>query len=365
MGMFTQGFSSRNNTPSVDTSVQPTLESMMSIVQESYEMAYAMEAGLYIGDTMIEAQVMEGAALEPLMEGFVGGVFTKMKELWMKIWKKVKSWFTAIINKFKAMTLSGEKFIAEFGDTLRKKPKAGFKYTGHRWSFDAFYKAIDEIANKINDSNDSIFGAFGEVVKKASEGGSFSSVPDKKELDKMVEKGIKESFKPYGSSFSTSTEKLSKVAKGEKGSVEIENFSAIPVDTMIDVVKNGKSEIARINRDMSESDQGFQEIIDGIDEANSKLSSESKRDDNMSEKDYNELLGKATGFLSSASSGMQQVKSTANSLHGLKAKLYEQYYKECQSVLKKFLSYKATKESADYDVPEGSESVFEAAMRFI
>lgn len=360
-----------NNSPEIDHDVQPTFESMMSIIQESREASYTMEAGLFIGDTIIDAQVMEGAALEPLLEGFVGNVFTKMKEMWMKVWKKVKSWYQAIINKFKAMTLSGEKFVSEFGDTLRKKSKVGFKYSGYKWDFAKFENEIESVQERFQKEFSNLLGDFTNLASdaKTAEKWATDAKVDAKTISKDLEKAVTNGLGSLGKNLSEASEKLTKIAHGgDKGEqTEIENFAHVSVESLLEVVKTGKNTIASLDRDRKELDADFQEVINAINEASNSVSSSQQRAEGQSEKEYNDGIGKITAAMSAASSAMEKIRSYGNGFSALRSKLFEQHYKESQAILKKFLSYKAkpVKESAEFDTPEGAESVFEAAMNLV
>lgn len=100
---------------SVDTSVAPTMESIVEMNAELSEGVYRLNSSLYIADLLSE-QSGDVSLMEASLEDF----WEKTKKRFKEIWEKIKGFFRNLLNKMTAMFQTSENFIKKYEKVITK-----------------------------------------------------------------------------------------------------------------------------------------------------------------------------------------------------------------------------------------------------
>lgn len=362
--------------------MDPSLAGLQSAIVESAEASFQLMGGMLISDVIMESQiVIESASPEVVMEGFAGGVLDKLKALWQKLWSKVKGWFNAVIRRIQLIFASGEKLVSQFGDEIKKKSSVGFKYTGYKYDINAGDAAADALIAGLEVGYNDTFKLGVNILNSGTEDqiknsyDNFASKTKDKDAGSLVEDIVK--AKGGADSLSEAHENIIKKYRSDSDTTDdIENFSANSVETMLKVVKEGKTTVAKIKRAASDMNDKFSKVISKIEEASKKAASAaSKVEDNDSEdtrKSKTETGTKMTAYFTKAINALKEIVTSMTSTYGVKVKMNEEAAKTFQAVLKKFVTWKpkkatsesSTEEDEDEDMTD-EDGVLESAMGWL
>lgn len=362
--------------------MDPSLAGLQSAIVESAEASFQLMGGMLISDVIMESQiVIESASPEVVMEGFAGGVLDKLKALWQKLWSKVKGWFNAVIRRIQLIFASGEKLVNQFGDEIKKKSSVGFKYTGYKYDINAGDAAADALIAGLEVGYNDTFKLGVNILNSGTEDqiknsyDNFASKTKDKDAGSLVEDIVK--AKGGADSLSEAHENIIKKYRSDSDTTDdIENFSANSVESMLKVVKEGKTTVAKIKRAASDMNDKFSKVISKIEEASKKAASAaSKVEDNDSEdirKSKTETGTKMTAYFTKAINALKEIVTSMTSTYGVKVKMNEEAAKTFQAVLKKFVTWKPkkatsesyTEEDEDEDMTD-EDGVLESAMGWL
>lgn len=359
--------------------VEGTSTGIQNIIMEAAEASYTFEASLYISDIIASQRVCEGASIESVLEGFAGTAIAKLKALWEKLWSKVKGWFNAVIKRVQLLFQSGSKLVDTFGKELREKSTVGFKYKGYKYDLDKGAKEADTLIAALETSYRDTFKIASDISRANSADVVANSwtASGSKELD--TDEVIKTAAgKIEGAvSISEANEKIVKAYRGgEETAEEIENFGAASIDKMLDIVKSGKNEVAKLSRAKSDTDAKFKKVIETINKAATAFGKEQAKhgenDTDDKKAARNETSSKITTYFAKASSILQTVISGIMAVHGVKVSMYQEVVKSYQSTIKSFATFRPTKgvkessteDDDDYE-EEDDDSLLESAARFL
>lgn len=351
LGTFGQTFGGSYEVPAYEGFVEPTSNGLMDLLQESAHDAYQLEAALYVANVVHEQATMESAQqAELVFESVVSDTIAKLKKIFMDMWARVKSWFAAVLQRIKMLFQSGEKFISANKKALEAKNVLGFKYKGYEITFD---KGVAK-SNTISDDIEKRIREFeGMLSADAIPAGKVEeSLADYKEriLSEIGFDNVAEMKKAIVIAFHND----------EEDTDEIEDFGKNSKQELMDLVKNANKTINAVNKEKARLDKQFNAIIkklDGVGKeiANSKDGSDAERgakvmNVNRGTKVIQYLM---TLMTAAAAASVEGVQFTA---------------KHAESVLKKYLTYKPTKESAvdeEFDQTLENLSILDRAMKLI
>lgn len=385
MGIFSSVMESGVSSFDVEAheGMDPSMAGLQSAILESAEASFQLMGGMLISDVIMESQIVtESASPEVVMEGFAGGVLDKLKALWQKLWSKVKGWFNAVIRRIQLIFASGEKLVNQFGDEIKKKSALGFKYTGYKYDVTAGDAAADALIAGLEVGYNDTFklgtnilnGGDADQIQNSYE--NFAAKTDGKDASALVETIVKS--KGGAESLSESHENIIKKYRSDADSTdEIENFTANSVESMLKVVKEGKTTVAKIKRAAADMNDKFAKVISKIEEASKKaVSAASKvddKDDSDTRASKTEVGTKMTAYFTKAVNALKEIVTAMTSTYGVKVKMNEEAAKTFQAILKKFVTWKpkkAAKESSneDDDMDEedmDEDGVLESAMGWL
>lgn len=361
---------------------------------------YKVDKAYHTADIIGQVQVMqEGTNPEVLLEGIVKSGIEKIKEAFRKFWAKLKEWFKKVKDHFKAMFLTGSKFVKEFKKAIQDKKADGFKYTAFKYTLDSGEgdTIFDEVKDKISDLTSTLEKVVtirkevdpktvnpptqtfrqNEDGKDASPGkvwvntnttktvkGSYDDFNDaalakslgNKNLGELSATEFQDDFiKKLGKKSDDITE-LTDYLKatfrdGDDEESEWEDFESNSKEDMMSLIENGGKAISDIER----AEKKFENAINSIIKAYDKV----KSTDKSGEAGY-KAAQKISGYLS-ALLAVGKVPSTT------KVDAYKEAMASYERILKSFLRWKPVKEGYEgYGSMEpATESLLDAAYRLI
>lgn len=273
----------------------PSLLGAMQIVSESTEEMHRLTTTMGVVDyqsiqLLGESKVDEAYALQ---ESAVGGFFEKLKGIIMKLWKKIKEFFSNVKLYFSKMQ-NDDKFLKNYKDELNKLSVSGFEYEGFKFggSLNLF---IDENAimapiKKHLPSVDptSIVAA----AKKGSEADTTKLegfLKDKNEVKEEAMKKVKSSIVGEECDNSNWREKaLEKLRGGEKEKLSVDTGSIIKT-----IEGKGKA-LEAITKEEQKASKSFNDALKYVDKCKTELDKNAGKLDNQTQKNnfnkYTEVL---------------------------------------------------------------------------
>lgn len=339
--------------------IEPTGSGLMDLLAESAQDSYQLQAGLLIADIALEnTLVTEGMdAASVVLESVVGDSVKKAKANIVKLFAKVRAWFTQMIQNLKVMFTSGEKFIDKYGKMIDEKDVKGFEYKGRQLTVEAgsntATKLRGAISAKINETVAKV-----ETVKthitaanKNAEGGAGASSEDMKKAV-LTAAGVEEV---------TDIKKNVVLAfyGAKEEAYEIKDFSANGKGELKDIVKNASKAIAEVEKAKAETEKSFTAVIKALDKAGSEVASDSD----------NANRGAAVVHLNKMTAVAQYGLTLLSTVSAAQVDALKSTAKDAEKTLKKYLSFnpKADKEQATKEsttVVEES-SLLSLSMRLI
>ena len=98
-----------------DTSVAPTMESIVEMNAELSEGVYRLNSSLYIADLLSE-QSGDVSLMEASLEDF----WEKTKRRFKELWEKIKGFFKNLLAKMKVIFQTGDEFIKRYKTVITK-----------------------------------------------------------------------------------------------------------------------------------------------------------------------------------------------------------------------------------------------------
>lgn len=346
--------------------IEPTLESIQLICMESSADMCKLIGATYVADILVEEAVTEGADVSVLLEGFASDTWSKIKQVFQKLWDKIRAWFDKVITWFKVQFVSGKKFIAKYKEQLRKKSVKGFKYNGYHYKYDDGVKMVNDKRDTVSDylmselKLDPRAGIYNNENMKA-EVENEGARHNKSEFD--FEKTREDLMKRLGAD--ETSELLDDIREKFRGgsttTEEFEEFAGNKKDEMISFVDTGEKKISNIETARTKMETHYKKIMQYIDNASGKIDKDEKNADRSKHVAY------ATHRYKSAEEAMKLLSS----LSGVEVEMTKEIMKKFEGVLKSFLVFRPTKEGSYSSIDdEGgnevvTESLLDAAWRHV
>lgn len=296
----------------------PTIECGYEIACEGYYDLYKLIGGLYISDIMIEQAVSEGADAEALTENAITDFVNKAVDTIKKIGEKISVWFRKIIDDMKVRFTTTSNFVKKYESRIREKAKniKDFKPKRHNFTTTDIYKEFSDMLTKIS-----------EFAKKDSE-------DDDSDHSTFTTRMVQ-----FINSKATTIGELKTIVKKDiTGDITDTSISSSDIDDMIKYTVNVGGLIADIK---------------DLEGKNKQIINKTISDLKGSGKTVNVITVKTNNY-KSALSAIQQLNSLGVSLANM-------INREYVAVLRSLLLY-SVKESADDELLESSNSIFESAM---
>lgn len=344
--------------------VDESLAGLQTILAESSLQSYQLRAGMYVSDILMEEAVLEGAATpEILMEGLVKDSFGKIREMFQKLWAKIKAWFEKAKKGLQLMFSSGQAFIKKFKEDIRSKSSKGFSYNGYKYTLNAGHGAV---TGKI----DTLLKAIGESVD--------FDISEAQMSTSGQEKSLGDSSGKHKDSFNLSDEKeellkqlggddLSEVLKtlaqefrdGKDSKEDFEDFGGNSKEELIKMVEDASTAIRAVENAQKTTDTQFGRVLGSINKAKSKIEG-TKTNDEAGAQNKGRLVTFATHKYNMAHYALTLMAS----LNGVEVEALKEAAKQAESVLKSFLRFKPAKEGFGGE-DDTHESILESSMKFI
>jgi len=338
--------------------IQPTTEALEQIVTESAKDSYKIRASMYISDVMMEQAVLfESADPVVLLEAFGKGFFTRIKDMFVRMWEGIKAWFEKMKKHLVMFFSSGKTFITKFESDLRKKNAKGYKYKSFKYTASkgaAFgTKVITEISRVENEYENGLTSADLKTSSKHKDAMDSKKDSMKEEYDTNEDKEAVFKNLNVDSISELQEELYEQYRDGSKERDEFEDFNNNSKEDMIKFIKESEKSLTGMEREQKEVDSKFSKVIKAIEAAGNKYKDEE--------------FSKVSPYISHSVEMLRFCLSIRSAL----IKMHVEYLKEAasdfESTLKGFLRFKPVKENLEYNTNEDDETtnIFEAAMRLV
>lgn len=343
--------------------IQPTSECLEGILTESAHESYQIRAGLYVSDIIMEEAVFEGAASpEVLMEGFGKDLWTKIKNMFMKMWNKIKSWFEKVKRFFSLLFKSGKEFIDKFENEIRAKVAKGFKYKGYKYSLAKGHTETESYLEKSIGKALEYTNGITKVDEIVNTGKQYDALNamDKSKMDASKDYKTSDTKDEVLKSI-TGEDSLDEFSKklakdfrsGEDSTEEYENFSGNSKEEMINEIKNADKNIALINASEKAINTQMERTIKAIESAAGRFKGED--------------AGKIAPHVTHSTEMIRYVVGISTTAMRVELDATKEAVKDFETILKAFLRFKPAKEGFDggFGDNSGATSILEAAMKLV
>lgn len=313
-----------------------------------------MVADIVASATIIREQSMGNSVdIVAVTEGVNGGVIAKIKGAFQKLWAKIKAFYEKVKNWFKAMFYDAGKFVKEFGPTLKKKAGQvkGFEYEGFKYTYDTGSKAVEDVIKNVQAELGKTYNALDIVANgkgasideiKAALGNNLNHT--KEEVDKMpstsdvIDEYMTKTLK-YDDISDMKSNLTEKFHDGDTVAGKIRDFEANSVDSMVDWITKYDKLNSDLNRELKGYETNINKVISKLDKI--KDTKEEKDDaGNVTTAAGNEAQN-ASRISSITSSLLNVMKAACETRIDVAKEMTSKYH----GILKRFLSFKGTKES--------------------
>lgn len=311
-----------------------------------------------VADVVGSVKVMtEGADIDVVTEGIIRDGFEKLKSIWKKLIAKIKEYYKKVVEFFKAMTLTGAKFVNQFGTKLKDKAKnTNFTYTGYEYNTnkgdamvnrtaDMMTKEYEKLIGKLTDTAvDKVTGADLIAMVKNTNADTSASSSD------YVEAILNKTFSV--SSVADLAESIKEEYRGGESKIDGLAMDGSKCSEMCDLIKDSKKTISTIENDRTRLIRICESVIRNLDKAGS----------GKSESDGEEY--KKASTISTYLSALVNVIRTA---YTQKVDIYREMTKNYTAVLKALYRYKEAKEefdpSMDVEMEEGCDQTADEDLK--
>lgn len=337
---------------------------LLEATSSAYIECLALERQTMIADTIGEYKVLtEGAEVSVVVENILKDGWEKLKGIFKKLKEKIIQFFNNVKKMLQTIFSTGEKFISEFGNTLRSKETKGFSYKAFPYKRSAGDSMVDSAMDKVYSRVDSVLGVMGsfgsmkgnpkDMISKLKaaikDNSAKSSEADGEslKLDDLEDNLCSEMASSCSSVSEVTSEILYTYRGDEKEKVKIEEFKeGASVSEMIDFIKGKEKTINAATKDETNFINNINKIISTLDKV--------KSDDSDVYK-----------YSSQASSAMSKILSIGQAPLHAKITVYKEMANSYLLILKGFNLFKAKKESYENNTIDANASLFEQASRFM
>lgn len=268
---------------SVNKNYTPGIEGVMEMMSENQEDSFKLQTALMIAAHQRQVCLAEGVVdkAEMLTENVFKNVFDKVKDLFQKMWNRLKEFFNGVRTYFDKLFMNERKFAEKYKDQIKKISSV---------SIEGYDLKVDNIT---------VQGAWGKVVPKAK--AYFDKVHKPLTVDTL--KSVKKEL-PTAAEFKDEASKavLGVTAADFKSEVlKVMGFQPKKTDVkysgseILNIISNSNTVINDIKKDEAEANKAYQEAIKAVEDA---------------KKTYNTLAGSAEGDAKSVASGQASALNT-------------------------------------------------------
>ncbi len=346
------------NVPAYEGYVQPDLSGIQMISMEATEDFFKLGGSLYITDSIIEESVLEGANIQPVLENVFKDGFAKIKAIFVKLWKKIKAWFDAVIRRFKIFFTNGEKFISKFKNEIESKTAKGFTYKGYKYTLDKGETEVNRVDGAIHEwlvenlQWDDKHTTAKQQHTSITIGDRQESYDTDSDKDALLKKALGTDDKSEGLKILAD-----EFRNKQETEEEFEDFSGNSRAELIKFVQDGSKTISKIQAHENKTKDKFDRIMKAISTAENNISKE-KESDNSNKASH-------TAFAQHKFSMAQFAIGIITDAIGVQKQAVEEAAKRSEKVLKSFLTYKPAKDSYSFSDDSDNSSILESAMRML
>lgn len=323
---------------------------------QHYQTADVVATARLIQESKNGATITE-STLTAVTEGVVRNTIDKIIASFKKFIAKIKEIYDKIIKWFKVMMADADKFVADYGDEVKKKAGKvkGYTYQGYTYKINNGNTAVEAAAKACSDEITKTLGGY-DALKDSSRskddwkkefgtGGSAAGVQadyDEDKDDNASPSEIVEDFMSKGNAFlgaSDSTELRKELIHlyhdnaTAKGSIK--DFEGTSVTAMIKFLKESKKNLSDIEKVVTKYENKVNAVI-------KKLNGISVKDNDTDGSD-----AKLVSRINHISQIISQLLSLYRVPYDVKTQVYKEVTSEYLGALKGFVRYKGTSESTE------------------
>lgn len=331
--------------------VDPSLDGIMAITQETAHDFYQLNSALYVADVVHEEATLESAGrAEEILESVVSDSVEKMKKYFMNLWSKLKAWFASAIAYLKNMFVSGKKFVEANKKRLNEKNVLGFKYKGRKLTpSETGVQVADKVVAIIKDEQADLTSA------PSMTDGKFDKTPQEEKEALLKQVGYEE--------ISELTKEIRLSYFGGQDSDdadEIVDFGANDKSELMELVSNSGKAVSNVEKLRTATDKAIAGIIKELNAAAGKAN----KDESAADRD------KAINIavINRKVNNIKYLLTVHNAAIGATVEGIKAQSKDAERVLRKYLTYKPAKESFDTTGGSGevvTESLLDRAIKLI
>lgn len=356
LGKGSNTYSSQNEFENIEYKISTEACGYTTIISDATEELAALESALYVADIMLEEKALEGATeeeMDVLLEGVMGSVYTRLKEVLKKLIAKVKQWFANVKKFFQILFSHGKDFAKKYKTDIVKAAARckGYKYKTYK--FHGGWKNLmdmpqvtivtGEIQSMINTAI-----ADDLMAKNKNE----TSTP---ELVKIYCQNTLWRNKSYDSQTEYAKDFKEEMYGGDLEREEFEDFNKGPsVQDMLFVLENGQKTISAIEKYERAVTSQCDKTIRLIEKAETEAAKDLKDGESPSKRYAvaTDICKVSANHVLSCTDIYKEAIKTAS--------------RDAESILKGLLRHRPAKESFEYfDESNEGESILESALRLI
>ena len=305
--------------------------------------SFAIDAGIYAADSMLEHAVFEGYSdPESLLENALTDMIDKVKAAISGLWKKISAWITKTKDNLKLMVSVNTKFIYKNEKNILKKVEANGKDLTY-WGYS--FKGADEVTKTITDLMGTNFTP--ELITKITE--RVGTDPSETDIIADITKGA--GLSGTLDSVSAVAIELTKKFNGSEQAEEFKGVNASDISKWMGEIKAAKKTLQGIRVAEEGAKKQINEALKSLDKAKAAA----KKAENKDEvKNINNTI-KIAKFAS------KFVTKLSTTLINCQVRMYKQYGQVCKQA--NAISDKKDEKVED-NKPAQESSLFSSAMNY-
>lgn len=385
--MILQGLLSESTNFGSNIEVEPTSNGYdasgagaLQIVSESMQEMHRINTAMNVVDYQSIQMLAESRTedMQNLQEGAISGFFTKIKQAVMKMWSKIKEFFSNV-RLHLSKVMKDDKFLTKYKDELAKASTMDFKYEGYNYNIDAIdidkvYPAFDKAFKDKVSSKASLDVTNAETVVSRLKAGTTEDA--KKVKTEVLEKQsdlsteVLDAVRTAVVGEGEADEYKSKVLEKLRGSDEKSELS-ISVSNIIATIEGKDKGITALTKASTAADKAFKAAIDWISKAekavNNNVGKITADEEKSGARDAFSVGGELLRFYASLS---QKALSILSTTAGYKVDAVKENVSQARDIAQKLLIHnrkggkKKLNESTTFG-NEGEGSVLDNIMKYV
>lgn len=279
-----------------------------------------------------------------VLEGVMSEAWGRIKDFFIRIWNKLKSWYESAIKYLGTIFSSNKKFIEKYGSELEAKTSSKFTYHGYKWADSmsgTWFAKTEKASGEAKKAFEEAVTAIGKSKDVSADNKAFKTDEKKKAIDSLIgAKGV--------SDFKT---KMMKEIRGGGVKHDISGFSAVPVKKMIETITKESEAVSNIKEQLTKLQEDVNSYADAVDKCRTAAEND----------DATERANKMSYVTSAATVAKYHISYAVAALEVTKSAIKEQIG-EFSGALRSFARHSVKKE--DYEINGDGTVVTEGASLY-